>query len=390
MASTKKRRRRAGWRYTALYRDPAGRQRSAGTFRTKAEADRAGIAAEMRMGQGTWVDAKAGRITFTDYVEIRWFPSRHLEVSTKAAYRSYLDRHFLPAFGPYPMAEISPHLVQTWVRTALEGGLSARSVAKYHTMLHSIFKRAVADRVIGYNPCESTDLPKIVIKRRRILSPSEFELLLAAIPQPHRAMVLTGIETGMRWGELAALRPVHLDGPRQLIRVEETIVEVSKKNSPSGRRYLVKPYPKDDEPRSLRISSGLVALLLGRIRELEIGEQELLFPSTQRNLRQPMSRNTWRTRIWRPAIARSAIDPGIRMHDLRHAHASWLLAGGADLKTVMDRLGHTQIQTTQRYLHALPDADDRALDAFQRIRGGESQQQDPSGTGDGGADQENG
>ena len=58
----------------------------------------------------------------------------------------------------------------------------------------------------------------------------------------------------------------------------------------------------------------------------------------------------------------------MRMHDLRHAHASWLLAGGADLKTVMDRLGHSQITTTQRYLHALDTADDTALTAFLTIR----------------------
>ena len=56
------------------------------------------------------------------------------------------------------------------------------------------------------------------------------------------------------------------------------------------------------------------------------------------------------------------------MHDLRHAHASWLLAGGADLKMVMERLGHSQIQTTQKYLHTLPGADDKALDAFTRVR----------------------
>ncbi len=80
-----------------------------------------------------------------------------------------------------------------------------------------------------------------------------------------------------------------------------------------------------------------------------------------------MSRNTFRTRGWVPATRQAGLD-GVRVHDLRHAHASWLLAGGADLKTVMDRLGHTQIQTTQKYLHALPDADDKALAAFQRTR----------------------
>jgi site-specific recombinase XerD len=57
-----------------------------------------------------------------------------------------------------------------------------------------------------------------------------------------------------------------------------------------------------------------------------------------------------------------------RVHDLRHAHASWLLAGGADLQVVKERLGHASIMTTQKYLHTLPDADDTALDAFTKIR----------------------
>jgi site-specific recombinase XerD len=83
----------------------------------------------------------------------------------------------------------------------------------------------------------------------------------------------------------------------------------------------------------------------------------------------PISRNTFRTRVWRPAIKASGIDFDVRVHDLRHAHASWLLAGGSDLKSVMDRMGHAQITTTQRYLHTLPDADAKNLDALNRTRG---------------------
>jgi site-specific recombinase XerD len=56
------------------------------------------------------------------------------------------------------------------------------------------------------------------------------------------------------------------------------------------------------------------------------------------------------------------------VHDLRHAHASWLLAGGADLQVVKERLGHASIATTQKYLHTLPNADDTALDALTKIR----------------------
>ena len=57
------------------------------------------------------------------------------------------------------------------------------------------------------------------------------------------------------------------------------------------------------------------------------------------------------------------------MHDLRHAHASWLLAGGADLQGVKERIGHASIVTTERYLHSLPMADETALDALSRIHG---------------------
>jgi len=83
----------------------------------------------------------------------------------------------------------------------------------------------------------------------------------------------------------------------------------------------------------------------------------------------PISRNTFRTRVWTRAVKASGIDFNVRVHDLRHAHASWLLAGGSDLRSVMDRMGHSLIQTTQKYLHALPDADQRNLDAFRRIAG---------------------
>ena len=77
--------------------------------------------------------------------------------------------------------------------------------------MHSLFKAAVRDRVIAYNPCEASTLPKVIKTRRDPLTPDQFERLLSAIPTQHRALPQVGIETGMRWGELAALRPRHLD-----------------------------------------------------------------------------------------------------------------------------------------------------------------------------------
>jgi site-specific recombinase XerD len=58
----------------------------------------------------------------------------------------------------------------------------------------------------------------------------------------------------------------------------------------------------------------------------------------------------------------------VRIHDPHHAHASWLLAGGADLQVVKQRLGDGSLRTTEKYLHTLPDADETALDALSKMR----------------------
>ena len=206
----------------------------------------------------------------------------------------------------------------------------------------------------------------MIKKQTRTLTPAEYVAILTSLPAQHRLMVETAINTGLRWGELIALKPRRLDLIKRTLRVEETVVEVSIKNSPTGARMLTKPYPKDNEARTLGLPADLVAQLADWISTRRLGPDDLLFATRAGT---PISRNTFRTRVWRPAIKASGIDFDVRVHDLRHAHASWLLAGGSDLKSVMDRMGHAQITTTQRYLHTLPDADAKNLDALNRTRG---------------------
>jgi integrase len=78
--------------------------------------------------------------------------------------------------------------------------------------------------------------------------------------------------------------------------------------------------------------------------------------------------NWFTKQVWKPACTAAGIEGTVRMHDLRHAHASWLLAGDADLQVAKERLGHASIATTERYLHTLPTADDTAIDALAKIR----------------------
>ena len=117
-----------------------------------------------------------------------------LEVSTRAGYRSYLDKHFLPFVGDIPMAQILPSTVHPWISRAVRSGLSPRSVVNHHVMLHGIFKRAVRDRVIADNLCTNSELPKLITKKQRILAPAEFARLLTCIPARFTALVRRGDE----------------------------------------------------------------------------------------------------------------------------------------------------------------------------------------------------
>ena len=352
-------------RYVACYRDPEGRQRSAGTFSSNRAAQRAANREEQRVLAGSWRDHSLGEVRFREYVETEWLPSKHIEPTTRAAYVSNLTKHFFPFFGTKQLHQITPGLVQDWVTKAAADGLSARSIRKYHTMLHSIFVRAVRDGLIVANPCAHTELPKVIASTTRTLTPAEFDVLIAAVPQRYRLMVETAIETGMRWGELIALKPRHVDFLRKKITVADTIMEVSKRHSPTGERYVAKAYPKDNEPRTFAVDQAWLDAVAEHITTHQLGRDDLLFATSAGT---PISRNTFRTRIWLPAVAASGVGFPVRIHDLRHAHASWLLAGGSDLKSVMDRLGHAHIQTTEKYLHAPAEADQKNLDALNRMR----------------------
>jgi site-specific recombinase XerD len=169
----------------------------------------------------------------------------------------------------------------------------------------------------------------------------------------------------MRWAQLIALRPRHIDFLRRTATVEETIVEVSKKCSPRGT-HDHQAVPQGQRAAYVRRTPGVG----GRCRRAHSRQRDrrddLLF-STE--VGTPISRNTFRTRVGLAAVEASGIDLVVRMHDLLHAHASWMLAGGADLKGVMDRMGHAQILTTQKYLHTPPEADQKNLDALSKTAG---------------------
>jgi len=99
----------------------------------------------------------------------------------------------------------------------------------------------------------------------------------------------------------------------------------------------VKPYPKDNEPRTFGVDDGWLAKVALHIQSRGLDRDQLLFTTTAGT---PISRNTFRTRVWLPAVAASGIGFNVRMHDLRHAHASWIQMGRIAFDASFDRSGN--------------------------------------------------
>jgi integrase len=434
-------------RYVALYRDLRGRQRSAGTFPTAKQADRAWQRAEALVESGKLGDLRRGRQTFAHYVHQTWLPAHQIEASTRERYTYMISKHLLPQFGPMRMIDVLPEHVRDWIATQKSSGLSAATIAGNKTILSAIFTTALNDQVVFLHPCAGVKTPTVARKPRIIITPAQYDTIHHALPGPvSQLMVETAIESGLRWGELTELRTGDLDTATRMLTVARAVTETTAPND--GDRFTVKDYPKDKEYRRLNLSPAVCAALGDHIDE-SLSPGELLFPfplleavggqpprdTTQteqsEQTEQPtghtapnrhgrtyphgtltaytlgtcrclhcttafatyrahrraagkdnprgtrtvhtdtdghLPRNWFRHHIWTPATTSSGLPHKIRFHDLRHAHASWLLAGGADIQTVKERLGHGSLRTTEKYLHTLPDTDNTALNALHRTR----------------------
>lgn len=93
----------------------------------------------------------------------------------------------------------------------------------------------------------------------------------------YRLMLETFIETGVRWGELIALRPRHINFLRRTVSVEETIVETSNVNSSTSERFIVKPYPKNNEPRTFGVRQAWLDAVAEHVRAGALGRDGLIF-----------------------------------------------------------------------------------------------------------------
>lgn len=240
-----------------------------------------------------------------------------------------------------------------WILARLKAGASPKTIANYHGLLFAVCRQAVRDGLRPSNPCEGVKLPARdddteSDEDKVFLTEAEFAMLHRSLKADARDLVLVAVGTGLRWGELTALKVKDLDLDTD---VPSLVVRRAWKRNGTGafavesygRRYLGKP--KTRQSRRRITLSATVVEALGRASDGK-DQDDLVFTAPEGG---PLSRHNFYARRWRPAL-RTAGAQGLaktpRFHDLRHTHAAWLISAGVPLPVVQSRLGHHSIQIT--------------------------------------------
>jgi len=360
-----------------LGRDPVTRKRrqiSKAVRGTKRDAE--AFLVQVLHERDTGVERPIGRVSVAAYLD-RWledYGRTNLAPKTLATYRDVVRVHLTPTLGSLELVALRPTHIQSMYSRMLvsgrrdgRGGLAARSVVRYHQILHAALHQAVRWQLLVRNPADAVEPPRAPRRELRATTGEQARAVMAAADAtPYGSFVRLALLTGMRRGELLGLRWADVDFDGGALAVQQTAQRIA------GLGIVFRQPKTRLSRRSVAISSDAVALLR-RHRRQQV-ETRLLAGAAYRDrdlvfataLGTPIEPGNLR-RSWL-GITRAAGLPGLRVHDLRHAHATLMLAQGVHPKVVSERLGHASVNITlDTYSHVLPGLQAAAAEALDAV-----------------------
>jgi integrase len=286
--------------------------------------------------------------SFVQEWEPQAFPT--LKYATQEHYKYVVHSHLLPVFGNVQLRLVSRESIQTFLAGKLKEGLSWRTVKHCRTVLGTILGMAEFWGYIEDNPVRKTRLPRRGLQpEKTILTPEQLSSLLERLPEPSRSLVWLLVLTGLRIGELLALRWQDVDLQAGLLRVSRTLYE-GRFDEPKTRSSI----------RTVPLSAKGLEILTS-VRPGAPKPDALVFCSKKGT---PLCRRNLRNRQLDPVCEELKI-PKIGWHSLRHSNATLLDAVGTPLGTVQSLLGHSSPEITRgTYIHSLPAG---AKEAVQKV-----------------------
>jgi integrase len=336
-------------------------------YRTKKDAERAQVELLARLDRGGYVDPT--KVTLAAYLD-RWLDhmaSIGRDERTVERYGELLRLHVTPHLGGLRLQQ----LLREGRRDGRPGGLSARSVLHVHRALHRALRQAVRWRLLAVNPAADLELPPVAAAPMVTLTHEQARALLAAAEGWQHTLVLLGLATGARLGELLALRWTDVDLQVGTIRIGRSLRVV-------GRRLQVKG-PKTEAGYRTVALGPTVAAALRRLRaeqverRLVLGTEydaaaDLVICKPAGGPYRPDSAST----MFRALVRRVGLPDTIHVHTLRHSTASFLAAEGVPASDIAAQLGHADggALALRIYVHPLAEGLTRAAAHLDRVIGG--------------------
>ena len=278
----------------------------------------------------------------------------HLKPRSQAAYRSTYERHIAPFLGAVDLAHITPADVQQLTALLNRKKLAPNTVAGALRLLSAALQSAVEEGIIQRNPCRNISVPQPPREEQRVLSVPEQEALRASALRQGSLATLLALYTGLRLGEICALRWQDVDATRGMLHVRGTAQRLPT-HAEGARTALVVGPPKSAKSRR---SIPLPGFLLEQLQAYRTaGDGPFILghgdkPAEPRAIQRQFARVT----------AEAALE-GVHFHTLRHTFATRLLELGVDVKTVSVLLGHSSTRITlDFYAHSLLDQQRAAME----------------------------
>lgn len=285
-----------------------------------------------------------------------------MRTRTHQSYQQLVRDHLIPRLGRVRLDRLQPQQVRQLYARLIDSGLSPKTVRNVHQCLHRALEQAVTDRVLTTNPAHAVRPPRAPRHEMEALTPEQArQVLEVAREDPLEALWVVAITTGMREGELLALRwqEVHLDQGRLSV-----VAALEGRRVAEARVAEVKT---SRSRRQVELSEAAVAALR-RHREQQVAAGILPtgFVFCRADGTHMMGHQVYERWV---RLARRAGVPAMPFHSLRHTAATLLLTQGVHPKLVSEMLGHANVGTLDRYSHVIPTMHREAARAMDALLG---------------------